>query len=275
MKKLFFGHVFALIAGLALAGAAQAVDEGIDYRTLGQAVPTETGNKVEVLELFWYGCPHCYHLEPQLKQWLKNKPDYVEFRRLPAVLGRGWVNHGRAFFAAELLGVLDDLHEPLFVALHDKKMRLFDEGAIADWFAAQGVDREEFVKAYRSFIVDMKVRKVSQLGHRLGLDGVPSFVVNGKYVTSATQTGSRDRMFEVIDYLAAREAGVLPAAASPAEPEATSPEADDSAQDAAAEMPAETAETAPEAPAPEAAESGAEAAADTGDRAARPDAPAE
>jgi len=243
--KLRFTHVSALLlAALMLSFGAKAADEGIDYRTLSQAVPTETGNKIEVLELFWYGCPHCYYLEPSLKKWLARKADYIEFRRLPAVLGRGWLNHGRAYFAAEMLGVLDELHEPFFKALHEKRKRLVDEASIADWFASQGVDKEEFLKAYRSFIVDMKVRRTNQLGQRLGIDGVPSFVVNGKYVTSPSQTGGSEKMFEVLDYLAAKEAGVLPkeeepvaAVESAAEPAATA----DAAQ-ADTEEAAETAE---------------------------------
>jgi len=233
MKRMLFKSCFTLVAGLLLATGVRAADEGIDYKTLSQPQPTETGDKIEVLELFWYGCPHCYHLEPGLKAWLKNKPDYVEFRRAPAVLGRGWVNHARAYFAAELMGVLDELHEPFFSALHDKKMRLFDDNSIADWFAAQGVDRGDFLKAYRSFIVDMKVRRVSQLGQRLGLEGVPSFVVNGKYLTSPSQTGGSKRMFQVLDHLAAMEAGVLPKAEP--EPEAAPAAAAADAQADAAE----------------------------------------
>ncbi len=236
MKKTFLKSCVALLAGLFLATGAKAVDEGIDYRTLSQAVPTETGDKIEVLELFWYGCPHCYHLEPALKKWLAGKADYVEFRRGPAVLGQNWVSHARAYFAAELLGVLDDLHEPFFQALHDKKMRLFDEQSITNWFKEKGVDAEEFRKAYRSFIVDMKVRRASQLGNRLGLDGVPSFVVNGKYVTSPSQAGGSERMFEVLTHLAAMEAGALPKQ----EPEPESPaETAPPAVQPVAEVPAE------------------------------------
>jgi len=224
----------ALLACLLLSAGARAADEGIDYRTLSQPQPTETGDKVEVLEMFWYGCPHCYHLEPVLKKWLASKADYIEFRRLPAVLGRNWASHARAYFAAELLGVLERIHEPFFSALHDKKMRLFSDDAIADWFVDQGVDRDEFVKAYRSFIVDMKVRRAAQLGNRFGLEGVPSFIVNGKYVTSPSQTGGSARMLQVIDELAAREAGVATQ---------SDDAADESGADAgvaAAEQPAET-----------------------------------
>jgi len=209
MFKNFLKSWPALAAGLLFSVQVQAFDEGIDYRTLSQAQSTETGDKIEVLEIFWYGCPHCYYLEPALERWLARKADYVQFRRLPAVMGRGWVNHARAYFAAEILGVLDRLHMAFFKVLHDEKRPLPDEDSIADWFAQQGVNREEFLTAYRSFIVDMKVRRTSQLGQRLALDGVPSFLVNGKYVTSPSITAGSERMFQVVDYLTALEAGAV------------------------------------------------------------------
>ncbi len=215
-KRLFGPLLGVLTAALLFAADAGAFDEGIDYKTLSQPQPTETGDKIEVVELFWYGCPHCYHLEPKLKSWLEAKPDYVEFRRMPAILGRGWVIHGRVFFAAELMGVLDQVHEPFFKALNDEKRRLHDEKSIADWMAEQGVDRDEFLKAFRSFVVDMKVRRAKQYGQRLGLEGVPAFVVNGKYTTSPTQTASAERTFQVITHLAAIEARKTP---NPAEGE--------------------------------------------------------
>lgn len=209
-KRLFGPLLGALAAALLFSANAGAFDEGIDYKTLSQPQPTETGDRIEVLELFWYGCPHCYHLEPKLKSWLEAKPDYVEFRRMPAVLGRGWVNHGRVFYAAELMGVLDQVHEPFFKALHDEKRRLDDARSIADWMAEQGVDREAFLNAYRSFVVDMKVRRATQYGRRMGLEGVPAFVVNGKYTTSPTRTASVERALQVVAHLAAIEAGKAP-----------------------------------------------------------------
>jgi thiol:disulfide interchange protein DsbA len=220
MPKFLWKGLSALFAACLLLNApARAFDEGIDYRTLARPQPTESGDKVEVLELFWYGCPHCYHLEPKLKDWLASKPDYVAFRRMPAVLGSGWAPLARAYYAAELLGVTERIHEPLFAALHDQRRRLQSPEEIADWFAAQGVDREAFLKAYNSFIVDMRVRRSSQMGQQMNIDGVPAFVVNGRYVTSPSMTASTDKAFQVIAALAAREAG---AAASAAEGEDSS-----------------------------------------------------
>ena len=201
------------LLGLCLmaAGPARALDEGIDYQTLAMPQPTETGNKVEVLEFFWYGCPHCYQLEPGLEKWNATKPANVEFRRVPAILGPSWEPGARAYFAMEQLGVLERLHKPLLRAIHEEKKRLADANNYADWMAAQGVDRDEFMKAYNSFTVDMKVRKVQQMPTKYGIDGVPVLVVNGKYRASQSIAGSTERLFKVLDTLVAQESGTAPA----------------------------------------------------------------
>jgi len=199
-----------LAAGLLAAGPVGAFDEGIDYKAVTEPQPTETPGKVEVLELFWYGCPHCYHLEAELQRWLAHQPDYVVFRRMPAVLGPNWALDAKVFYAAELLGVLERIHVPLFEALHRERLRLVDEPSLADWFATQGVQRDTFLKALGSFVVDMKVRRAAQIDRALGIDGVPTFLINGKYLTSPSMTASTEKAFQVIDYLTAREAGVAP-----------------------------------------------------------------
>jgi thiol:disulfide interchange protein DsbA len=191
-------------------------DEGIDYRRVPEPARAEPGDDVEVLELFWYGCPHCWQLEPHIKRWLETKPEGVTFRRLPAVASPRWVPHAKAYFAAEQLGVLDKLHEPLFKALHDQKRQVFTDEQIIEFAAEQGIDKDAFSAAYNSFPVDMQVRKSADLVRRYAMDGVPAMVVNGTYITSASQTGSNPRMFEVIDFLAAKEgAGSGTAAAEP------------------------------------------------------------
>ena len=184
-----------------------ALDEGIDYTVIESPARAEPGDDVEVLELFWYGCPHCYHLEPDIQRWLKTKPEGATFRRLPAAANPRWVPHARYYFAAEMMGVLDRLHEPLFRALHDEKRPLMTDDQLIAFAAEQGVDEEEFARTFRSFPVDMKVRKAASLVQGYQIDGVPSIVVNGKYLTSATQTGSRSKMFDVINALVAKELG--------------------------------------------------------------------
>ena len=208
MYKRFLSPLLGLVAAaLLFSSNAPAFDEGIEYKKLSRPHPTESGDKIEVLELFWYGCPHCFHLEPEIQRWLAGEPGDVVFRRMPAVLGANWVNHAKTFFAAELLGVLEQVHEPFFDALHNKKQRLFNADSIADWMAENGVDRAEFLKAYNSFIVDMKVRRAMQASRRFGIDGVPALVINGKYVTSPTLTGGTAKMFKLVDQLIAMESG--------------------------------------------------------------------
>ncbi|MGB5736635.1 MAG: thiol:disulfide interchange protein DsbA/DsbL, partial [Thiohalocapsa sp.] len=139
------------------------------------------------------------------QQWLATTPDGVSVRRMPAAAAQRWVPHAKAFYAAEMLGQLDQLHEPLFKALHTERRKIFTDQEIIAFAAEQGIDEEAFRKAYNSFPVDMKVRKSGDLVRRYNIDGVPAIVVNGKFVTSATQTGSTAKMFEVVNQLVAEE----------------------------------------------------------------------
>jgi thiol:disulfide interchange protein DsbA len=207
--------------GVLVAAQAWAVEEGIDYTELSKAQPTETGDKIEVLEVFMYSCPHCYHLEPTIEKWLASKPENVEFRRMPAVFGPKVVPHARAFYAAQMMGVEDKIHLPLFRALHDQKKRIFDEDSLVEFVQGLGVDGAEFRKAMNSFYVNMRVRRAQEMGKRFGVDGVPAVIVNGKYRTSPSQTGSRDKMIQVIDHLIGIESGGSPAAAVNTTPDQT------------------------------------------------------
>ena len=196
--------LIALLLGLPL-GQTQAFDEGIEYTKVSQPQPTETDGKVEVLEFFWYGCPHCWHLEPLLKQWKAKLPANAQFRRSPAILGPTWEPLGRAYFAAELLGKADELHDPLFEAVQVKKQRLVDADSISKFVATLGIDPEAFKEAYSSFFVDMQVRKAMELTKVFGVDGVPSIVVNGKYRTSASQAGGNEQLLNVVTQLVQQE----------------------------------------------------------------------
>jgi len=205
--------ILGLIGLLATAVPLPAATptEGFEYQRIDVPVPTETGSKVEVLELFWYGCPHCYHLEPTLDKWLKTKPDNAEFRRLPAVLNDNWAIHAKVFYTAETLGVLEKLHTPLFQAYHEQNNKLKDEATIRQVFVANGVKAEDFDRAFNSFAVDAKVRRARDLSQRFGIDGVPAIIVNGKYRTSATLTGGHQQTMDVVNFLIAKESGAAPA----------------------------------------------------------------
>jgi thiol:disulfide interchange protein DsbA len=209
-RRCWSSHLEALIGVCALlllsaTAMGASFDEGIEYKTVPEPKRLEAGADVEVLELFWYGCPHCYRLEPAIKDWLETKPDGVTFRRLPAAASSRWIPHAKAYFAAEQLGALDKLHEPLFAALHDERRKVFTDEQLIAFAAEQGIDEEAFRNAYQSFPVDMQVRESAELVRRYQLSGVPAIVVNGKYITGVTEAGGRDQLFEVIDFLIEKE----------------------------------------------------------------------
>ncbi len=193
--------------GIGLAGPAWPQDPGEPYvagkhyRPVTPPQPVATPGKIEVLEVFWYGCPHCYDFEPYLERWRSAAPADVELRRLPAVFRKDWQVHAQAYYAAEALGVLDRVHATLFKALHQEKRRLNDEASLSEFFAEHGVKPEDFSGAFNSFAVAGKVQQAMQLVPRYGINGVPAVVINGKYQTSASMAGSYDEILKVIDYL--------------------------------------------------------------------------
>jgi protein dithiol oxidoreductase (disulfide-forming) len=196
-------------------GAPSNFTEGIEYQRIVPPQPTETAPKVEVVEVFWYGCPHCFHFEPALEEWLKHKPDDVVFRRMPAIFTNPiWELDARAYYTAEALGVLDKIHPALFDAMHKSHRRLDTEAALAAFFAEHGVSHEEFQRTFHSFYVDTKVREARLMSQRYGIDGVPAMVVAGKYRTEASLAGSEEAMLRVVDFLVAREAAAGKAEAS-------------------------------------------------------------
>lgn len=194
---------------LALTEAAQeAADEfilGKHYQAVIPAQPVQTGDKIEVLEVFWYGCPHCYDFEPYITRWLSTKSPDIEFRRMPAIFRQNWAVHAKAYYTAEALGVVDKIHAPLFKAIHEEKRKLNDESSLADFFAEHGVNKEEFITAFNSFTVENKMRQAMHMVRQYGVSGVPAVIVNGKYQISGSTAGSYEQLLKVIDYLADKE----------------------------------------------------------------------
>lgn len=203
-----------LFAALFFAQGAWAQEEfveGVDYQLLNPPMRTDNPAKVEVAEYFWYGCPHCFHMEPLMRKWEATMPATAEFVRVPADFDGRWGLMARAYYTAQILGVLDKVHEPLFNAIHVKKEQFTSEEQLADFFKEFGVSADDFAKAFHSFAVESKYRRAVSLTRKSGIDGVPAIIVNGKYRTSATITGSTDRMFQVVNYLIAKEAAAIPA----------------------------------------------------------------
>jgi len=206
MQRRRFLRYATLLPLLGLARptlAGEAFDEGIDYRRLAKPLPVARKGRAEVLELFWYGCPHCHQLEPLLDGWRARHPK-VAFNRLPAVLGDSWSVHARAYYAAESLGVLERIHKPLFDAIHVAGKQFNDESSLAAFAGGLGLDANRFRQAMSAFGVDAKVRQALETTRRVGLDGVPALVVNGRYLTSPALTGSRERTLDVLDFLVTR-----------------------------------------------------------------------
>lgn len=194
---------------LLLAGVAQADEfvEGRDYARLAQEQPAAGKGKVQVVELFWYGCPHCFSFDPYVAKWQESKPDYVEFVHMPAIFSnKRWKLHAAAFYTAEVLGVLDKVHVPMFKALHEQKRKLASEAEIADLFAQHGVSKEEFDKTINSFAVQAKVRRAADMTRRYGITGVPVIIVNGKYRVDGPMAKSYENMIRIVNALVKKEA---------------------------------------------------------------------
>lgn len=162
--------------------------------------------KVLVTEFFWYGCPHCYDFEPTLKEWLKTKPENVVFQRIPAIFNKGWVIHAKAYYTAEMLGIVDKVHQPIFDAIHKDKKSLRTAEAITAFMAEKsGVDQKVLLETINSFAVETQSRQAIRAGRLHGLRGVPAVTVNGRYLTSARQAGSHSAMTDVMNFLVTKE----------------------------------------------------------------------
>jgi thiol:disulfide interchange protein DsbA len=184
---------------------ADTYKEGEDYIKLDTPVKTSVSNKVEVKELFWYYCPHCFKLEPALNGWLKKLPSNVNFIRQPAVFSDRWKKGAIFYYVLKQLGEVDRLHGKLFDAIHLHKNALIDQDDFVDWLEEQGVDKNKANNAFKSFSVNVAVNKSKLNTIKYQTTGVPAIVVNGKYWTDSTHAGGSFRMFKVLDYLIAKE----------------------------------------------------------------------
>jgi thiol:disulfide interchange protein DsbA len=198
-RKAF--SILLTLAGLA-AFAPQAVAQSALYATLVPPQPTDGGGKVEVTEFFWYGCPHCYAMEPYIAAWLKTKPQDVVFKRVPTY-NENWAPMVSLYYTLEAMGVLDQYHTKVFDAIHKNNVNLNNKGKRDEWLKANGIDPAKFAEVEKSFTVATKIQRAKQLSQAYKVDGVPRFFVNGKYYTSSEQAGGAERVFLVIDQLVA------------------------------------------------------------------------
>lgn len=184
-------------------GCLNALAQG--YLELNPPRPTQDPSKVEVVEFFWYGCPHCFRFDPYLEEWAKNQPADVVLRRQPVIFGANWAPQARAYFTAEVLGVVDKIHKDFFNAMHLDKKPMASEEELTEFFAARGIDRKAFKEAFHSFAVDMKMRQAEAIGADYGITGVPALVVNGKYAITGQTAKSYEKMIEALKTLVERE----------------------------------------------------------------------
>jgi thiol:disulfide interchange protein DsbA len=206
-----FFRLVVVASGLLLltSGGASALElkEGLQYKLLKPAQPTDVApGKVEVVEVFWYACGHCYALEPMVESWnAKGRAPYVQLVRLPATWNELLKTHARVFYTAEILGKLPQLNPLIFRAINVERKRLDTPESIEAFFVANGVSKADFQKAFSSFAVESRLRRAEDLNRRYRITATPTFVVNGKYVTDVSMSGSEDNLFEVLDELAARD----------------------------------------------------------------------
>jgi len=192
-------RIFSLLAGVLLALPLGAAAQQGQYNEIRPPVPVEGTNKIEVIEFFWYGCIHCYNLEPALESWIKTLPKDVEFRRVPAVFNERWGLDASIYYAMEALGLVDKLHRPLFDAVHKNRLRTDNQQEFTEWLTRQGVDAKKFVETVKSFGVRSKTRRAVQLTVQHKVDGTPAMAVHGRYTIPA-QPG----VFKVVDDLVDR-----------------------------------------------------------------------
>lgn len=196
--------VFFLLLSFGLINSLSAradIVEGKDYTILTNPQPTQDANKIEVLEFFWYGCPHCYSLHPHLKTWLQNIPGDVSFRYVPAILRANWVAAAKIYYAIEAMGIADVVHDKAYDAMHRDKIDLNNESVLFDWIEKQGVDRKKFETTYKSFGVQNQVARSTQMTRQYQLNGVPALVVNGKYLTSGRMGGTPQDTIKTLELL--------------------------------------------------------------------------
>jgi thiol:disulfide interchange protein DsbA len=181
--------------GLVSVGATAAPNapvEGVEYERLSQPQPTDTGKKVEVLEFFWYNCPHCHAFEPHLAEWAKKQGDRIALKRIPVGFRESFAPQQKLYFALEAMNRLD-LHRVVFDAIHQRRMKLNTEQEIMAFIETQSIDFKKFVEIFNSFSVQSKVARVRQLQEAFRIDGVPTVAIDGQYLTSPSIVGKSMR----------------------------------------------------------------------------------
>ncbi len=205
-RSSIFWLLIAFIATVFTTASADEFEEGYHYHRISPALPLQVdAGHVEVLELFWYGCPHCYVFEEYLTEWEREKADHVKLVRLPAVMNRNWVPQARAYFALQKMGEAERVHALFYEALHVQGRRLRDMKSISRFLGQHGIDTGSFEEVYRSPGVSEQIQHSRQLARDSGARSVPTIIVNGKYRSTAGDVGSYDLLLQLMDHLVLQE----------------------------------------------------------------------
>jgi protein dithiol oxidoreductase (disulfide-forming) len=198
----------AVIVGLALAlgaaGASAQLVQGKNYERVKNPQPTESGKKIEVLEFFSYGCPHCAELEPYLDAWLAKLPPDVEFHRVPVAFQERWVALGKIYYTLDVIGEERKLSPEVFQAIHQRNMSLWNDKTFLDWAASKGLDRKKVEDTLASFAIQGKMNRAKQLAQAYNVQSVPTVVIDGKFITSSDRVGTHAALPAAIDELIAK-----------------------------------------------------------------------
>ena len=203
--KRFMLYVLCMLAALAPASAGAAeLTEGKDYARLKNPQPVETGKKIEVIEFFSYGCPHCSDLEPILHAWVEKLPSDVQFRRVPVVFQQRWEALAKIYYTLDAMGAEMRLSPEVFKAIHANGQALYQDKIFFDWAASQGLDRAKVAEVYNSFAVNSKFNRAKAIAQAYNVQSVPTMVVDGKYVTSSDRVGTHSAIPPALDVLIAK-----------------------------------------------------------------------
>ena len=209
-KVRFFYLFFALVSSLGLATVSHAQEEqfieGGHYELLDEVQPVQTGDKIEVVEMFWYRCPHCFRLEPYLIQWKENIPENAAYVPIPALLNPRWEFHARAFYTFEALGIVDEVHKEFFDAIHLERLNISTVEELQAWVDSQDIGNHDIIGTFSSFAVENKLNFAGVMSRKYGITGVPAIIVDGRYRTSVSLAGGHDKLIELINFLIVKAA---------------------------------------------------------------------
>ncbi len=209
LSQTMRASAFAIVATVLMACQGETVAQTVDsskFKPVREQMTVTTGDKIEVAELFWFGCGHCFALEPALKQWKKNIPSNAEFKKVPAIFSARWEFHGQAFYTMQALGVPEKAYDEFFNSIHIKRAPLNNLGQLVSFLKQFDISEEQVESAFNSFDVNNKMRAAKKITRQSGASGVPAMVVDGKYLTNQQLSGGTQEMFQVIDQLIGKAA---------------------------------------------------------------------